>query len=357
MVIDMLVLGSSAFAGYGDARDGLPTHEDRETFFWTNAYRVEPDAFRDEVPCNYNGFASSEKTPKEPLLYNADLTDAAFYHSNDMRQDGYFDHDSNDGTSWDRRIHRYYSGGMIGENIAYGYSSPYDAVIRGWMCSSGHRANIMNAGYNELGAGVSGTYYTQDFGNRSSAPDRGMALGIHLPHEPGAEVAYYVDWSGGSAPDALYVVADGVRYDLDLELGTDTRGMWGATLPSGNGCQAYYFVAEHDGDVETFPENGSYGYGNCSWDDRDAEWLDSQIPLPEDEPEEDPTTPTDTGTEPPPGPGPGPDPEPTDTGASDDTQPDAAYVRLSSGCGCDAASPGAMTSAALLALALVRRRR
>jgi hypothetical protein len=233
MVIDMLVLGSSAFAGYGDARDGLPTHEDRETFFWTNAYRVEPDAFRDEVPCNYNGFASSEKTPKEPLLYNADLTDAAFYHSNDMRQDGYFDHDSNDGTSWDRRIHRYYSGGMIGENIAYGYSSPYDAVIRGWMCSSGHRANIMNAGYNELGAGVSGTYYTQDFGNRSSAPDRGMALGIHLPHEPGAEVAYYVDWSGGSAPDALYVVADGVRYDLDLELGTDTRGMWGRHAPVG----------------------------------------------------------------------------------------------------------------------------
>jgi uncharacterized protein YkwD len=59
-----------------------------------------------------------------------------------------------------------------GENIAAGYSTP-ESVVAGWMASSGHRANILNAGYRDLGVGIVqksgsryGYYWVQDFGAR-----------------------------------------------------------------------------------------------------------------------------------------------------------------------------------------------
>lgn len=42
---------------------------------------------------------------------------------------------------------------MAGENIAYGYRSGR-SVVRGWMHSSGHRANILNRRYRLLGVGM-----------------------------------------------------------------------------------------------------------------------------------------------------------------------------------------------------------
>lgn len=53
-----------------------------------------------------------------------------------------------------------------GENIAWGQRTP-EAVMQAWMNSSGHRANILNAGYTSIGVGyyvVNGTpYWTQLF--------------------------------------------------------------------------------------------------------------------------------------------------------------------------------------------------
>ncbi|MCC8083808.1 MAG: CAP domain-containing protein, partial [Clostridium sp.] len=39
-----------------------------------------------------------------------------------------------------------------GENIAYGQTTPQQ-VMEGWMNSSGHRANILNANYTSIGVG------------------------------------------------------------------------------------------------------------------------------------------------------------------------------------------------------------
>ncbi|MCI8888508.1 MAG: hypothetical protein HFG70_10550 [Hungatella sp.] len=39
-----------------------------------------------------------------------------------------------------------------GENIAYGQKTP-EAVMRGWMNSQGHRANILNGNYTKIGVG------------------------------------------------------------------------------------------------------------------------------------------------------------------------------------------------------------
>lgn len=53
---------------------------------------------------------------------------------------------------------------MAGENIAYGYPDA-QAVVDGWMNSSGHRANILNSRYVYLATGYvpSGRYYCQNF--------------------------------------------------------------------------------------------------------------------------------------------------------------------------------------------------
>jgi MYXO-CTERM domain-containing protein len=354
-------LTPAAEAGYGDARDGLPTHADRETFFWTNAVRVDPAAFQDAYPCAFGSFSAGERTPKAPLRFNSDLTEAAEYHSSDMDQDGYFDHDSNDGTRWNVRIGRYYQGSTIAENIAYGYRSPYEAVVEGWMCSGGHRANIMSGSYNEMGAGVSGTYYTQDFGFRSSAPDRAMSIGVHLPESPSGDVTFYVDWDG-PVPDRLQVVVDGVPTDLDLVIGDPTQGVYGVELRAGGGCQPYYFSAEVGGRTETFPEDGSYGFGSCSWDDAPARWLDAQVPLPQDDPPDDETDPETTDDPP-------DDPDPTDDDTDDDDaiplDPDATAPTgtVPTGCACasgalPAAPSGVAGLGALAATAVfVRRRR
>jgi uncharacterized protein YkwD len=57
---------------------------------------------------------------------------------------------------------------MAAENIAAGHRSPAD-VVKGWMNSPGHRANILNCGFTQIGVGYAtggthGTYWTQNFG-------------------------------------------------------------------------------------------------------------------------------------------------------------------------------------------------
>ena len=54
-----------------------------------------------------------------------------------------------------------------GENIAKGQNSP-QSVMNAWMNSSGHRANILNKSYNQIGVGVAkdsrgNLYWTQMF--------------------------------------------------------------------------------------------------------------------------------------------------------------------------------------------------
>lgn len=54
-----------------------------------------------------------------------------------------------------------------GENIAYGQPTA-QAVMDAWMNSPGHRANILNSSYTQIGVGAvadnNGTiYWTQDF--------------------------------------------------------------------------------------------------------------------------------------------------------------------------------------------------
>jgi hypothetical protein len=83
-----------------------------------------------------------------PLSNHVNLAKAARRRAIDMAASGSLTH-----TGWTTIIRLFgYLGGLLGENIAYGYGSPA-AVMSGWMGSSGHRANILRSGYRDSGVG------------------------------------------------------------------------------------------------------------------------------------------------------------------------------------------------------------
>ena len=100
-----------------------------------------------------------------PLAANWELSRVARYKSQDMRDNGYFSHNSPTyGTPFQMLSAFGLSYRTAGENIAKGYASP-QAVVNGWMNSSGHQANILNASYTQIGVGYvsGGNYWTQLF--------------------------------------------------------------------------------------------------------------------------------------------------------------------------------------------------
>ncbi|MFE0172182.1 sigma-70 family RNA polymerase sigma factor [Streptomyces sp. NPDC059002] len=103
-----------------------------------------------------------------PVRSNAELASAAQKHSADMAARDYFDHTSPDGTDpGDRITAAGYRWSTYGENIARGQQTPA-SVMDSWMNSPGHRANILNCDFKELGVGIhngsGGPWWTQAFG-------------------------------------------------------------------------------------------------------------------------------------------------------------------------------------------------
>ncbi|MEV4671313.1 CAP domain-containing protein [Actinomadura sp. NPDC049382] len=111
--------------------------------------------------------AERAKEGCRPLRVDQRLVTAARKHSADMAANGYFDHTSRNGDSpWKRMEDAGYTSPGA-ENIAKGYPTAA-AVVKGWMNSPGHRANILNCGLRAIGvgraSGPGGPLWTQDFG-------------------------------------------------------------------------------------------------------------------------------------------------------------------------------------------------
>lgn len=104
----------------------------------------------------------------QPLVLDEKLSSIARTKSQDMKDNGYFSHQSPTyGSPFDMLKKFGVSYRTAGENIAAGYSSA-QAVVTGWMNSEGHRANILNKSFTKIGVGyVSGgsygSYWTQLF--------------------------------------------------------------------------------------------------------------------------------------------------------------------------------------------------
>ncbi|MCA9492440.1 MAG: CAP domain-containing protein [Myxococcales bacterium] len=276
------MLMAPAFAGYGDAGVGFPTVRGRQMQVWVAAARVEPSAFQSDYQaggCSFAQFSASEQSPHEPYRWHAGLADVALEHSIDMRTHNNMIHDSSDGTVWSVRVGGSYPGWTgIAENIARGYTSARDTVMRIWMCSSaGHRGSIMSGTYRHFGGDMDGNYATADFAVGQALENRGLRIGAHEPEVPGQTVTFLADWTGAT-PTVIEVVHDGVADPLSLTWGTATQGVWSTDLGVDRGaCHAYWFRAVSGGTEVRFPQDGSYSYGTCAGADPETGWIDAQL--------------------------------------------------------------------------------
>jgi uncharacterized protein YkwD len=103
-----------------------------------------------------------------PLAHDAKLHLAAERHSADMARHGYFSHTSRDGRAFGQRIRATgFAFRRAGENIAKGQPTAA-AVVKAWLDSPGHRANMLNCSFTHIGVGhhAKGPTWTQDFASR-----------------------------------------------------------------------------------------------------------------------------------------------------------------------------------------------
>jgi uncharacterized protein YkwD len=124
------------------------------------------------------------------LRSNGRLRQAALGHSQDMVQEGYFEHTSPSGATFIDRITRtgYIRGArhwLVGENLVWGSGSRStpQALVGSWMGSPAHRANLLRARFREVGVAAvrgtpvdaadhSGVTLTSEYGFRGKRRDR-----------------------------------------------------------------------------------------------------------------------------------------------------------------------------------------
>jgi uncharacterized protein YkwD len=120
-----------------------------------------------------------------PLRLSPALSSAADVHAKAMGARGFFSHTSADGTSFWKRVQRYYGSAgyeywSVGENLLWRSPGvdPAEAV-RMWLASPPHRKNVLSPQWREVGlaavrvaaapgafAGLDVTIVTADFGVR-----------------------------------------------------------------------------------------------------------------------------------------------------------------------------------------------
>jgi uncharacterized protein YkwD len=120
-----------------------------------------------------------------PLRFGDGLRSAAAQHSRSMLVDGFFEHESADGASFDQRIKRYYTDRgwerwAVGEALlSSSVQISAREIVETWIESPPHRAVVLSPVYRDAGVGVfftpaaSGAYggdaalvVTADFGMR-----------------------------------------------------------------------------------------------------------------------------------------------------------------------------------------------
>jgi uncharacterized protein YkwD len=96
----------------------------------------------------------------QPLRVNLRLNAAAREHTLQMARDGYFAHDSADGSAFWKRIQSFYPSSAwafwsVGENLLWASPEVTPArALRLWLASPEHRANLMNPRWREIGVGA-----------------------------------------------------------------------------------------------------------------------------------------------------------------------------------------------------------
>ena len=283
-------------SGYGVPQEGFPGWRERALLVLTNAVRLSPIAYRDRYAADFSpslsaAMALSTYPAVGTLRWNLALNQSARSHCTDMGVNGCFQHDSCDGTPWNKRITSYYKlSGTIGENIAAGYPAPADPryAMSMWLCDQsgssccadragcdGHRANMMAGGYRALGTGYATVssnyqnYWTQDFGGAADAPAVPLVDGSHI-FFPGGKITFLANFVDTGAPRSVKLVLSGSELEMGLDLGSAASGTYAASIPAGDACRPYHFVALDGAGVSwRYPASGelqTHGEGSCASD-------------------------------------------------------------------------------------------
>ena len=116
----------------------------------------------------------------QPVAPNGDLRRAALSHSDEMINQGYFEHTSPAGLTFIDRIQAtgYMRGARrweVGENLVWGtgpLSTP-QSLVTSWMNSPPHRENLLRPTFREIGiAAVAGTPVSSERPDRSHRVER-----------------------------------------------------------------------------------------------------------------------------------------------------------------------------------------
>lgn len=128
----------------------------------TGAATVDASAITNDTVFSLTNSSRIEYSLKA-LTVNSQLTKAAQNKANDMLAKQYFAHVSPDGHNpWYWIKNTGYNYLAAGENLAVDFTQA-ESVETAWMNSPGHRANILNPNFEEIGVGIShGTFEGHD---------------------------------------------------------------------------------------------------------------------------------------------------------------------------------------------------
>jgi len=113
-----------------------------------------------------------------PLTVNTKLVNSASYKTSDLFNQQYFEHEAPNGEAVAEVTSKFgYEYILVGENLALGNFDSNKKLVDAWMASPGHRANILNKNYTEIGISVKRDIYegkllwiaVQHFGTPSSS--------------------------------------------------------------------------------------------------------------------------------------------------------------------------------------------
>lgn len=179
-----------------------------------NRARAAPAAEAERLGIDLNaGLAPGtiSSVPKQPLVPHPILLDAAGRHAQDMLDRDYFEHDNPEGQDPTDRARALGYGGGVGENIAWGGSTgTIDQIAHvgerhdGLFRSSGHRTNLLEPDYREIGPAVRFGRFTTDgrtFNASMVAQGFGFGTTAHLTG---------VAFSDAVVRDRFYTVGEGL---------------------------------------------------------------------------------------------------------------------------------------------------
>jgi hypothetical protein len=299
----IFLFNAESIAGYGDVANSLPSWKERQILVLTNACRMSPAQYRDAYVGNYAILDSAKYPAVAPLYLSPQLNASGRGHALDMGDTcGTLQHNSCNGTAWDTRIKSYYAASSwIGENIAVGNSDPFVTMNQwikdnpqgsdqpagdfSWCKTStkdssrcdGHRSNIMNKQYKEMGIGYAygansavqyHHFWVQDFGGGASAVLSPIVSGTHFLKETGKITFMANYWDPAlKAPTEASISIAGQKNAMTLAMGTAFRGTYQFALSRGTQCRTYFFsFIDGSGKTWRYPEIGflvTAGEGSC----------------------------------------------------------------------------------------------